>query len=315
MDRSLANKLQINSEPLARPIRARSLNGKEIFAITHISKPVKMTIGNHHETIQFHLFTSMLHSLILGQPWLFEHNLHINWRSGKIREWGEECKEHCLLERVAEINLFSANPATDSDYPDLTTVPPCYHHLKEVFDKSKALSLPPHRPYDCAIDLIPGSPIPKGRLYSISDPERKAMNDYISASLKAGLIRPSLAPAGAGFFFMGKKDGSLRPCIDYSPLNDITIKNRYPLPLMTSVSDQLQQAKIFTKLDLRNAYHLVRIREGDEWKTGFNTPSGLYEYCVMPFGLTNAPAVFQAMINDVLRNFLDQFMYVYLDDI
>ena len=105
------------------------------------------------------------------------------------------------------------------------------------------------------------------------------------------------------------------PCIDYSPLNDITIKNRYPLPLMTSVFDQLQQAKVFTKLDLRNAYHLVRIREGDEWKTGFNTPSGHYEYCVMPFGLTNAPAVFQAMINDVLRDFLDQFVYVYLDDI
>ena len=84
---------------------------------------------------------------------------------------------------------------------------------------------------------------------------------------------------------------------------------------MSSVFDQLQQAKFFTKLDLRNAYHLVRIREGDEWKTGFNTPSGHYEYMVMPFGLTNAPAVFQAMINDVLRDFLDRFVYVYLDDI
>ena len=141
------------------------------------------------------------------------------------------------------------------------------------------------------------------------------MNDYISASLKAGLIRPSSLPAGAGFFFVGKKGGSLRPCIDYSPLNDITVKNRYPLPLMTSIFDQLQQAKVFTKLDLRNAYHLVRIREGDEWKTGFNTPSGHYEYCLMPFGLTNAPAVFQAMITNVLRDFLDQFVYVYLDDI
>ena len=84
---------------------------------------------------------------------------------------------------------------------------------------------------------------------------------------------------------------------------------------MTFVFNQLQQAKVFTKLDLRNAYHLVRIREGNEWKTGFNTPSGHYEYCVMPFGLTNAPAVFQDMINDVLRDFLDQFVYVYLDDI
>ena len=265
--------------------------------------------------IQFHLFNSTSHSLILGQPWLFLHNPHIDWKSGQIREWGEECTKRCLAEPVAEINLFSTNSVTDPEYPDLTSVPSCYHRLKEIFNKANALSLPPHRPYDCAIDLIPGSMIPKGRLYSISGPEKKAMNDYISASLKAGLIRPSSSPAGAGFFFVGKKDGSLRPWIDYSPLNETTIKNRYPLPLMTSVFDQLQQTKVFTKLDHRNAYHLVRIREGDEWKTGFNTPSGHYEYCVMPFGLTNAPAVFQAMIIDVLRDFLDQFVYVYLDDI
>jgi len=93
----------------------------------------------------------------------------------------------------------------------------------------------------------------------MSGPERQAMKDYIDTSLEAGLIRPSSSPAGAGFFFVGKKDGSLRPCIDYSPLNDITIKNRYPLPLMSSVFDQLQQAQVFTKLDLRNVYHLVRI--------------------------------------------------------
>ena len=215
---------RLESEPLAKPIRARFLNGKELFAITHISKPVQMFIGH----------------------------------------------------------------------------PSCYHHLKEVFNKTKALSLPPHRLYDCAIDLIPGSTIPKGHLYTISGPEKKTMNDYITASLEAGFICPSSSPAGAGFFFVDKKDGSLCPCIDYSPLNDISIKKRYPLPLMTSVFDQLQQAKVFTKLNLRNAYYLIGIKEGDEWKTGFNTPNGHYEYRVMPFGLTNAPAVFQAMINDVL---------------
>jgi len=201
-------------------------------------------------------------------------------------------------------NVVSAHRVTDSQYPDLTTVPSCYYHLKEVFNKTKATLLPPHRPYDCGIDLLPGATIPKGRLYSMSGPERQVITEYIEASLKTGLIRPSSSPAGAGFFFVGKKDGSLRPCIDYSPLNTITVKNRYPFPLMSSVFDQLQQAKIFTKLDLGNAYHLVHIREGDEWKTSFNTPSGHYEYLVMPFGLTNAPAVFQAMINDVLCEYL-----------
>ena len=143
MDWGLANKSQIDSDPLARPIRAHSLNGKEIFAITHISRPVKMTIGDHHEMIQFHLFTSLSHSLILGQPWLYEHNPHINWKNGQIREWEEECKEQGHMERFAEINLFSANPVSDSDYPDQTTVPPCYHHLKEVFSKSLQSSVSP----------------------------------------------------------------------------------------------------------------------------------------------------------------------------
>lgn len=141
------------------------------------------------------------------------------------------------------------------------------------------------------------------------------MEKYIGDALQSGIIRPSSSPAGAGFFFVDKKDKSLRPCIDYRGLNDITVKNRYPLPLISSGFELLQGAKVFTKLDLRNAYHLVRIREGDEWKTAFNTPTGHYEYLVMPFGLTNAPAVFQAFVNDVLHEYLNKFVFVYLDDI
>ncbi|KAI3373892.1 hypothetical protein L3Q82_022461, partial [Scortum barcoo] len=168
-------------------------------------------------------------------------------------------------------------PAPD-EIPDLEKVPQCYHDLREVFSKTKAMSLPPHRPWNCPIDLLPGAPIPKARLYAISGPERKAMEEYIKTSLQSGIIRPSSPAAGAGFFFVEKKDGSLRPCIDYSALNDVTIKNRYPLPLISSAFELLQQARIFTKLDLRNAYHL-----------GF--------------------------INEVLREYLNDFVFVYLDDI
>lgn len=152
-------------------------------------------------------------------------------------------------------------------------------------------------------------------MYSLSAPEREALEKYLTESLATGTIVSSTSPAGAGFFFVKKKDGSLRPCIDYRGLNDITIKNRYPLPLMSSAFEILQGAKIFTKLDLRNAYHLVRIKEGDEWKTAFNTPLGHFEYRVLPFGLVNAPAVFQALVNDVLRDMLNVFVFVYLDDI
>ena len=102
-----------------------------------------------------------------------------------------------------------------------------------------------------------------------------------------------------GFFFVKKEDGSLRPYIDYRSLNAITVKNRYPLPLMNSVFERLQGGSIFTKLDLCNAYNLVSVRDGEEWKTAFNTHSGHYEYLVMPFGLTSASSVFQALVNDM----------------
>ncbi|KAK2908400.1 hypothetical protein Q8A73_009473 [Channa argus] len=197
----------------------------------------------------------------------------------------------------------------------MSLIPPAYHDLAPVFNKEQAMSLPPHRPFDCAIDLQPGAPLPTGRLYNLSRPEREAMEKYIRESLQAGLIRPSSSPVAAGFFFVSKKDKTLRPCIDYRGLNNITVKNRYPLPLLNSAFESLQDATIFTKLDLRNAYHLVRIREGDEWKTAFNTPLDQFEYLVMPFGLTNAPAVFHSLINSVLRDFINQFVFVYLDDI
>ena len=141
------------------------------------------------------------------------------------------------------------------------------------------------------------------------------MECYINESLAAGIIRQSTSPVGVGFSFVQKKDKSLQPCTDYQGLNQITIKNKYPLPLISFAFKLIQGATIFTKFDLRNAYHLVRIREGDEWKTFFNKPLGHFQYRVMPFGLTYAPALFQTIINDILRDYLNLFVFVYLGDI
>src|SRR5690349_1843571 len=115
--------------------------------------------------------------------------------------------------------------------------------------------------------------------------------------------------------FAQKKDKSLRLCVDYRRLNDITIKNRYPLPLISSLLQQASVGVIFSKIDLRGAYNLVRIQEGHEWKTAFRTPFGLFEYLVMPFGLTNAPACFQHLMNDIFRDLIGKFVVIYLDDI
>ena len=133
--------------------------------------------------------------------------------------------------------------------------------------------------------------------------------------LAEGKIVHSKSPAGAPILFVPKPDGRFRLCVDYRQLNKPTILNKYPLPLMTELWERVAGATVFTKLDLKDGYHLIRIRKGDEWKTAFRTRYGHYEYKVMPFGLVNAPATFQAMMNTILREFLDHGVVVYLDDI
>ncbi|KAE8222388.1 hypothetical protein CF319_g4403 [Tilletia indica] len=194
-------------------------------------------------------------------------------------------------------------------------VPPQYHDLLDAFSKAKADRLPPHRPHDHAIELEPNTQPPFGPLYSLSDPELKALRTWLDENLAKGFIRPSTSPAGAPILFVKKKDGSLRLCVDYRGLNRATIKNRYPLPLLNESLEHLRHSKIFTTLDLRGAYNLVRILAGDEWKTAFRTRYGHFECLVMPFGLTNAPATFQSLMNSIFHDLLDVTVVVYLDDI
>ena len=123
------------------------------------------------------------------------------------------------------------------------------------------------------------------------------MRDYIKDSLKKGWIRRSISPAGAPILFVAKKGGGLRLCVDYRGLNAITVKNRHALPLIDETLDRLVGAVVYTKLDMKDAYHRIRIKAGDEWKTAFRTRYGHFEYLVMPFGLANAPATFQGYIS------------------
>ncbi len=143
----------------------------------------------------------------------------------------------------------------------------------------------------------------------------ETLKAYIETHLKTGFIRPSKSPAGAPILFDKKPNSSLRLCVDYWGLNNLTIKNQYPLPLIGEVLDRLGRAKRFTQLDLTSAYHRMKIREGDKWKTAFCTRYSHFEYQVMSFGLSNAPASFQGYINKILAEKLDIFVVVYLDDI
>jgi hypothetical protein len=180
------------------------------------------------------------------------------------------------------------------------TVPAEYHKFLALFSEAEANKLPPHRPYNHQIPLKEGFTPPFGPIYSLSQRELEALKKWLEENLSKGFIRASSSPASAPILFVKKGDGSLRLCVDYRGLNERTMKNYYPLPLLHETLLRLQKAKYSTKLDIRGAYNLVRMAEGEYWKTAFRTRYGLFESLVMPFGLTNAPASFQHFINDVL---------------
>ncbi|GJU07396.1 putative reverse transcriptase domain-containing protein [Tanacetum coccineum] len=151
--------------------------------------------------------------------------------------------------------------------------------------------------------------------YRLAPSEMLELSNQLKELQEKGFIRPSHSPWGAPVLFVKKKDGSMRMCIDYKELNKLTIKNRYPLPRIDDLFDQLQGACCFSKIDLRSGYHQLRVREEDIPKTAFRTRYGHFEFTVMPFGLTNAPAIFMDLMNRVCKPYLDKFVIVFIDDI
>ncbi|SOV09219.1 uncharacterized protein UDID_18292 [Ustilago sp. UG-2017a] len=203
--------------------------------------------------------------------------------------------------------------AYDAGLPDI--IPQEYHQYLDVFSRVKADKLPPHRTYDHQIPLEEGKSPPFRPIYSLSEHELKTLREYLEENLAKGFISPSNSPAASPILFVKKKDGSLRLCVDYRGLNRITIRNRYPLPLIDELLDRLREARFFTCIDLRGAYNLLRIAKGDKWKTAFRTRYGLFQYNVMPFGLTNTPASFQHLMNYTFKDMLDRSLIIYLDDL
>src|SRR4051794_315727 len=175
--------------------------------------------------------------------------------------------------------------------------------------------MPPDRELEFAIELVPGtSPIYK-KYYQMPSTELVELKKQLDKLLQKGYIRPSTSPWGSPVLFVKKKDGTLRMCVDYRPLNEVTIKNKYPLPRIDDLFDQLKGSRVFSKIDLRMGYYQLKIRKDDIPKTAFTTRYGLYEFTVMSFGLTNAPAYFMGMMNKVFMDFLDKFVVVFIDDI
>ncbi len=215
---------------------------------------------------------------------------------------------------LSDLSLYGQSSSTAPAEPDLTGIPEEYHEFADVFSQAKADTLPAHHLYDLKIDLEEGAEPPLGRMYSLSQTEVQVLHEFLDDNLHIGFIRPSKLAHGAPILFVKKKDGSLRLCIDFRGLNHITKKDRYPLLLISDLLDAPGRAHIYTKIDLRHAYHLVRIAEGDEEKTTFHTHYSSFEWLVIPEGPTNAPS-FQWFMNDVFSDMIDVSVVIYLDDI
>ncbi|KAK1681098.1 hypothetical protein QYE76_041946 [Lolium multiflorum] len=173
--------------------------------------------------------------------------------------------------------------------------------------------MPPDRDIEFIIELIPGTAPIAQRPYRMNPQELIELKKQLDDMLSKGLIRPSASPWGSPVIFVDKRDGTIRLCVDYRKLNDVTIKNKYPLPKIDDLFDQMNGAKVFSKIDLRTGYHQLKVRESDIPKTAFATRYGLYEYTVMSFGLTNAPAYFMNLMNKVFMEYLDKFVVVFID--
>ena len=202
---------------------------------------------------------------------------------------------------------------TSVESPPMDSVPVVQEFL-DVFP-SDLPGVPPDRDIDFAIDLEPGTKPISIPPYRMAPAELKELKDQLQDLLSKGFIRPSVSPWGAPVLFVKKKDGTMRMCIDYRQLNKVKVKNKYPLPHIDDLFDQLQGASLFSKIDLRSGYHQLKIRASDIPKTALRTRYVHYEFLVMSFGLTNAPAAFMELMNGVFRPYLDSFVIVFIDDI
>ncbi len=292
---------------------------------------LQLRVGLHQEEIRMDLTNIPGYDAILGKPWMKRHNPVIDWRSDVIEEWRCSCRRQPPVVDVRLIThkAFELFRKRDPDAAGCIwyrpqkaqlsaarTIPEEYAQYSELFaEESNEDALPYHASWDHEIPLVEGKEPRRESIYPLSADKLEALRSYLDENLAKGFIRESSSPARYPILFVPKKDGSLRLCVDYRKLNNITVKNSYPLPLISEIQDRLQGAKIFTKFDIPGAYNRIRMKQGEEWKTAFGTRFGHYEYLVMPFGLTNAPATFQSFINNVLRKYLDVFVVVYLDDI
>ncbi|GJY12219.1 putative reverse transcriptase domain-containing protein [Tanacetum coccineum] len=311
----------------------------KIIGINTIIRGCTLNFLNHPFNINLLPVELGSFDVIIGMDWLSKYHAVIDCAEKIVRiPWGNETliihgdgskqgngtrlniisctKTHKYLLKGHHVFLASitAKETEDRSGEKRLEDVPIVQDFPEVFPEELP-GLPPTRQVEFQIDLVPGAAPVARAPYRLAPSEMKELSEQLQELSDKGFIRPSSSPWGAPVLFVKKKDGSFRMCIDYRELNKLTVKNRYPLPRIDDLFDQLQGSSVYSKIDLRSGYHQLRVREQDIPKTAFRTRYGHYEFQVMPFGLTNAPAVFMDLMNRVCKPNLDKFVIVFIDDI
>jgi hypothetical protein len=306
--------------------------GGQVFLCHEFLREVSVLISDTSFPADLIVLPLQDFDVILGMDWLAAHGAVIDCSRRKVVLPSSEDRTIILRGRQPaladhEISAFRAwrllcrgEPAVvvyalqEGGRKETVSAVPVVDQFPDVFPEELP-GLPPVREIDFEIHLEQGTmPLSKAP-YRMAPAEMAELKNQLQELMERGFVRPSVSPWGAPVLFVKKKDGSMRLCIDYRQLNKVTIKNRYPLPRIDDLFDQLQGATVFSKIDLRSGYHQLRIRDEDVQKTAFRTRYGHYEFLVMPFGLTNAPAAFMDLMNRVFRDFLDRFVVVFIDDV
>ncbi|KAL8120809.1 hypothetical protein AgCh_017842 [Apium graveolens] len=326
---SILDKLNCVTYPL-EPYLIIEVANQEKVIVNKIYPDCDVTIEGRHFFADLIPFKLGEFEVILGMDWLSNHEAQIECKSKKVKlrtKDGEEVifkgkrqekkfltaiETRRLIRQGCEVYLAHVMDV-EKESVRIEDIPIVRDFL-DVFP-DELPGLPPDREIEFTIDLAPGTePVSKAP-YRMAPVEKKELAAQLQELLDKGVIRPSVSPWGAPVLFVKKKDGSMRLCIDYRELNKLTIKNKYPLPRIDDLFDQLKGASCFSKINLRYGYHQLKIKAEDIPKTAFRTRYGHYEFLVMAFGLTNAPAAFMDLMNRVFKQYLDTFVIVFIDDI
>ena len=330
------------------PLVVNDVNG---WLLSHVDQQVKiwMDIGSHSETLTFNVALLGKHNIMLGLPWLQQHNLMIHWCSGKVMFISDYCEEHCLAQPANtflnqqpivlmttienEVLEIAVEPLSKEEVDIFTveipehlelvakTIPDPYHVKINVFDGQKAVTvlLPLHGPdVNFVIELDKSKPLPKpSHPYQMNKEECAKCQKLLDNRVNTGIMELAdlKCPIAAPMFFVWKKDGTWWPVIDYWKLNKITIKDIYPLPCINEMMDWLHRSEFFTKVYLKSGYNQIQIWPSNKWKTMFMTLFGPYQMKVMTFRFTNAPPCFQQYMDKVFMPLLYKGVEIYLDDI